>query len=82
MRSSDQQSVISEPRRGNKAIMHAIRIHAYGAPDVMQWEELPLRLPARDRFAYVLKPPALIFWMCKSGGANLWGRRSTAVREQ
>ena len=22
--------------------MRAIRIHAYGAPEVMQWEELPL----------------------------------------
>ena len=25
--------------------MHAIRIHSYGGPDVMQWEELPLPTP-------------------------------------
>src|ERR1700722_19254568 len=25
--------------------MHAIRIHSYGGPEVMQWEELPLRVP-------------------------------------
>jgi NADPH:quinone reductase len=25
--------------------MHAIRIHTYGGPDVMQWEELPLPVP-------------------------------------
>jgi NADPH2:quinone reductase len=25
--------------------MHAIRIHSYGGPDVMQWEELPMPVP-------------------------------------
>src|SRR5271170_1778996 len=25
--------------------MHAIRIHAYGGPEVMRWEELPLPIP-------------------------------------
>lgn len=25
--------------------MHAIRIHSYGGPDVMQWEELPMPIP-------------------------------------
>src|SRR5271156_2185136 len=25
--------------------MHAIRIHAYGGPEAMQWEELPLPIP-------------------------------------
>jgi NADPH:quinone reductase len=25
--------------------MHAIRIHSYGGPDVMQWEELPVPTP-------------------------------------
>jgi NADPH2:quinone reductase len=25
--------------------MHAIRIHAYGGPEVMQWEELPIPVP-------------------------------------
>ena len=34
----------------------------------------------RGRFACASRLPALIFWMCKSGAANLWGRLSTAVR--
>jgi NADPH2:quinone reductase len=29
--------------------MHAIRIHTYGGPEVMQWEELPLPVPGPGR---------------------------------
>lgn len=25
--------------------MHAIRIHSYGSPEVMQWEEVPTPIP-------------------------------------
>jgi NADPH:quinone reductase len=30
-------------------MMKAIRIHAYGGPDVMQWEELPMPLPGPEQ---------------------------------
>ena len=29
--------------------MHAIRIHSYGGPEVMQWEELPTPVPGRGQ---------------------------------
>jgi NADPH2:quinone reductase len=32
-------------RERQTTVMHAIRIHAYGGPDVMQWEELPRPVP-------------------------------------
>jgi NADPH:quinone reductase len=35
---------ISE-REDHTNIMHAIRIHSYGGPEVMQWEEFPLPVP-------------------------------------
>jgi NADPH2:quinone reductase len=44
MRSSDC-SKCSVIREGNGNAVHAIRIHSYGGPEVMQWEELPMPVP-------------------------------------
>jgi NADPH2:quinone reductase len=45
MKSSSQRRVFGNERNEREALMYAIRIHSYGGPDVMRWEELPVPTP-------------------------------------
>jgi NADPH:quinone reductase-like Zn-dependent oxidoreductase len=51
-------------------MMHAIRIHAYGGPEVMELEELATPIPGIGQAVIRTMRQASIFLMFRSGAAN------------
>ncbi len=61
-------------RKGQTTVMRAIRIHAYGGPDVMQLEELPLPVPGPGQALVRVKAASVNFLDVQKRRGDLVGQ--------